>query len=371
VTLVRLLVLVLGLSHLRGCAVPLCDAVGGYPVTTVSTRTGDQRFSSAILTAGGELVIETGMSYLPPQYLTTVVRMDERYGPEEVGKFELVDEFGSGLVRAGDDWWFSLGGKRADRTAGIYFVTPEASFVEIPEVFDAVWLPLDGAEPRGLLVGMGKGGGRALEITRGGVVRRWPLPPINLWGYNLWAAERLPDGAIALFAVDRDHRVVLRVLDGGASAEETVLIDDGDAAHVTTALAPEGMVAVVVRRRAGLFAALFDPRNPAAIRWHQLTEKDESGAFPAVVVHEGKAIVGWSTSDRIRARAFTSERLAGPAATIGPLLRRGERRPSLAVLPDGEELLFLWGEDEVTTRRVPAELAGFALLESLCDRFLE
>ncbi|HYR28556.1 MAG TPA: hypothetical protein VEU30_08825, partial [Thermoanaerobaculia bacterium] len=213
-------------------------------------------------------------------------------------------------------------------------------------------------------------GGRALEITRGGIVRRWPLPPINRWGYNLWAAERLPDGAIALFAVDRDNRLVLSVLDGGDSVE-TVLLDDGDAAYVTTALAPNGMVAAVIRRRSGLHAALFDPRNPAAIQWHELTEKDESGAFPAIVAHEGKVIVGWTSSNRIRARAFTAGRLVGPATTIAPLLRRGERMPSLAILADGEELVFIWGEDEVTTRRVPAELAGFALLENLCNRFLK
>jgi hypothetical protein len=117
-------------------------------------------------------------------------------------------------------------------------------------------------------------------------------------------------------------------------------------------------------------AAVFDPANPASAKWQVLTTKDEPGRFPEVVFHGGRFVAAWlaTQTGELRARTFTAERMA-PAATIAPVQRRGSRLPSIAILPDGEEILFVWQEDEVMSRKVPAELGGFALLHRLCALF--
>jgi hypothetical protein len=366
VTIVRLLFLVLGLSQVRGCFTPLCEAVGGFETKVFTTRTGDQMLADAAKTADGELIVETALSYLPPEYHHTVVKMDDAYGPQELASFSLSNYFGSGVVASGDSWWYSLAGTREENADGVFFLTPEQTFVPVDEIYSADWIPFDGPEPRGLLVGAHGEETRAMEVAPGGVRRRWSMPPVSSFAGGWRDAERLPDGAIALVTFQPASGLELRLLDGDEPAAVSLRKDA--VVRLVTALSADGMVAVVTESRLGeLEAAVFDPKNPGTLRWLALTTKDEPGRYPQVVFHDGRFIAAWFArgANELRARTFTGER-AGAAATIAPFLRRGNAPVSISILPEGEELLFVWQEDEPTMRRVPADFAGLWFAERLC-----
>src|SRR5687768_8582390 len=109
---------------------------------------------SAALTNEGDLIVDTGIGYLPPEYHHTVVRVSETYGPEELAKFDLVsDFFGSGVIASGGSWWYSLAGGRTRNETGVFFVAPEVTFVEVDWIYHGDWLPFDAPEPHGLLIG--------------------------------------------------------------------------------------------------------------------------------------------------------------------------------------------------------------------------
>lgn len=366
-TLIRLLLLAI-VSQLRGCFLPLCEAVGGREPQSVSTRTSDRVLVDAALIKDGDLIVDMAMSYTPPEYHHNIVRVDETYGPEELARYQLTDYFGSGVTASGDSWWYSLAGGRGEKGSAVFFRTPEERVVETGLIFAGEWVPFDQAEPRGLLIADVRKGLQAMEITPGGVLRRWSLPLDNAWAIGARDAQRLPDGAIALVAFRHDTAALhLLILDQG---EPVVVLLRENLKHVrlTTALASDGMLAVVLESNAGeLEAAVFDPHNPGQLRWQLLTPKDEPGRNAAVIFHEGKFIAAWSApgSHELRARTFTAER-PGPLATIAPLLSRGNRIPSISIFPDGEELLFVWQEDGVMSRRVPAEFAGFSFVDRLC-----
>ncbi len=370
---VRLLLLAVGLLNLRGCFTPLCDAVRRYETKVIATRTGDQLLRDAARTAGGDLLLDMGIGYLPPEYHHTVVRANDVYGPQELAKFKLTDHYGSGVVAAGESWWYSIAGRRDGKSeSGVFFATPEVTFVAVDEIHSAEWLPLDDEEPRGLLVGHDRDGLRAVEVTREGVRRQWPLP-MQIAVASVWrSAERLDGGAIALVYFDHaESRIVLEMLDGDEPVR-TVLRGNPSWSHVrlTTALSADGMLAVVLESKSGeLEAAVFDPRNPGELKWQRLTAKDESGRYPRVIFHDGKFIAAWLASTKeLRARTFTAEG-TGPAGTIAPLVQRGTRDPAITIIPDGEELLFLWQADEVMVRRVPEDFAGLWFVEQLCQLF--
>lgn len=365
-TIVRLLLLVLGLAQARGCFTPLCEAAGNFETKVFNPRTGDQMLYDAAKPAGGGLVVETGISYLPPEYHHTVVKMDDAYGPQEVDTFSLSGYFGSGVVASGEGWWYSLAGTREENQNGVYFLTPERTFVPVDAIHTADWIPFDGPEPRGLLVGMGRGELQAMEVTPGGVPRRWSLPAVSAFSGGWRDAERLPDGAIALVTNQPASGVELNLLEGEEPA--VVSLRKDAAVRLVTALSADGMLAVVTESRLGeLEAAVFDPKNPGTLRWLALTTKDEPGRYPQVVFHEDEFIVAWlgPEAKELRARTFTAAR-AGASATIAPFLRRGNAPVSISILPEGEELLFVWQEDEPAARRVPADFAGLWFAERLC-----
>ena len=322
----------------------------------------------AALTAGGDLLIGTGVGYLPPgEHHHTAVRVSDTYGPEHVATFKMgSDYFGAGVVSSGESWWYSIAGARGKDDTGVLFATPEQSFVKVEGIFDGDWIPFDEPEPHGLVVGHDREGLRAVEVTRGGVKGEWRLTDTNVVGHRLRDAERLPGGDIALVSI-RDGGVYLHLL----GRSEIALRTSGSPVRVRTARAGDGALAVVIESRLGeLEGAVFDPKNPASVKWQALTTKEEPGRHPEVVFHDGKFIAAWlaTESNELRARTFTGDGMA-PAATIAPVQRRGNRLPSIAILPHGEEILFLWQEDEVMSRRVPAELAGFAFPERLCALF--
>ena len=365
-TILRLVFLLLGLSHVRGCFTPLCDAAGGFEPKVFTTRTGDQMLYEAAKPAGGDLIVETGISFLPPEYHHTVVKIDEAYGPQELATFTLSTYFGSGVVASGERWWYSLAGTREENQHGVFFLTPEQTFVPVDEMHTADWIPFDGPEPRGLLVGAHREETRAMEVTAGGVRRRWSLPPVSTFSSGWRDAERLPNGSIALVTFQPLHGVELHLLGGDEPAPVSLRRDA--VVRLVTAVSADGMLAVVTETRLGeLEAAVFDPKTPGTLRWLALTTKDEPGRYPQVVFHEDKFIVAWlaPAANELRARTFTGER-AGAAATIAPFLRRGNAAVSISILPEalpeGEsELLFVWQEDEPTMRRVPADFADSGL----------
>ena len=369
----RLVLLLLGLTHLRGCFTPLCDAVRGFSETsTVVTRTGTELLVSAVRGAEGNLAVATSMGFMPPEYHYTVVEMSESGGPNEIARFKLTSDFGGALSGENGKWWFSLAGRETeDHAALVAFVTPELRKVRVAVGGGGgEWLPFDGAEPRGLLVSFGAASHRAIEVTPGGARREWPLPVVNSFSTGWWAAERLAGGSIALVQYDHSAAsVILRIL--GSDVKELVLRDQlGGSARVATAISAEGdQLGVVIELKDGTIeAAVIGPVVPATIDWKKVTAKDDPGRYPAAAFHEGKLVVAWfaSQTDQLRARTLTGGHL-GPAATIAPLHRRGNTLPAISILPEGEEILFVWQADEITTRRVPAEFAGLNLIEALCS----
>jgi hypothetical protein len=324
--------------------------------------------TDAALTANGELILDTGIVFLPPgEHDHTAVRVSSTYGPEEIAKFKIVTPyFGTGVVASGDSWWYSIAGGRGKDDSGVFFLTPEPSFVKVEEFYDGDWIAFDEPEPHGLLVGHRRDGLHAAEITRGGVRKKWRLPDTNVVGHRLRDAELLSGGEIALVSI-RDGAVHLQVL----GDPEIVLRRSGSPVRVRTARTDDGMLGVLIETRLGeLEAAVFDPKNPGDVTWQQLTTKEDPGRFPEIVFHDGKFIAAWLVTEmnELRARTFTASGMAA-TATIAPVLRRGGRLPSISILPDGEEILLVWQEDEVMSRRVPAELGGFGFLERLCALF--
>ena len=367
-TILRLVLLALGLSHLRGCYAPLCDAARGFgEIETVVTRAGMQAMTDAIRDAEGNLVVSTGIAFTPPEYHQTVIEVNRFVGPRDVAKFQLDHYFGEGLSGADGKWWYSLAGTRkGDSTSGVFFVTPEPRFVAVSRFSQGEWLPFDEAEPRGMLVEMSGERTRALEVTPGGVRRQWTLPVVNSFSIGWWAAERLTDGSIALLQYDRNtYNVILRIL--GQDVKELVLRDQLPHVWLASAVSPGGKLAVVIDRREGdIDAAIIDPAVTSAIEWKKVTTKAEPGRYPEAAFDGERLIVAWVGDHQLKARTITDGRLT-PVATLAPLRRRGGGLPAITILPEGEEILFVWQADEVMKRRVPADFSGLNLLEALCS----
>src|SRR5688572_19149488 len=209
--------------------------------------------TDAALLKNGDLLVDAGIGYVPPgEYHHTVVRVDGTYGPEEVVTFKLLsDYFGSGVVASGESWWYSIAGGRTAHEPGVFFATPEVSFIRVEGLYDGDWMPFDGPEPHGLLVGHDRDGLRAVEVTRGGVKRQWSVAPTNTVGHRLRDAERLPDGSIALVAIHDKFALTLEILEGDKEPRSLTLHESTSPFRVGTAVADDGMLAVLIETNLG------------------------------------------------------------------------------------------------------------------------
>jgi hypothetical protein len=373
-----LLAALVAFLQLRSCTSAICAAASfrGGPFAARTLSSPSLAPQGAVVLSGDAVATLTK----PANDAWRVVVSGSR---DELPAVSHAREFGGGalLPMTGGRWWFASAGVR-EETYGTTFLTGSAtegevreSFVPHPRLGPNLLLPLPATEPRALHLSYTGNALEALEVSPAGIGRTWRMEPPARRTFLAgdWSAEALPDGRIAVVAIEHDgpdeSRIVLRLLDDGARVVATTLQQARVLSQLATAIDSGGqlVVATVVARPAGstIEATRLDPSSPAAA-WRDLSE---AGAFsPRVAATPDGIVVAWLRSSR--ALQFEARDLsgAGEAIVIGAAGGRTRFDSFATVQPgDDDQLTFVWTDDagRLTARTLVAPLAGFAFAERL------
>jgi hypothetical protein len=376
----KILALVLGLAQLRSCANSFCGALDVQrfaPRTVRLHATAAQRVIDVAAMEGGVLLIVAGADDNPEDRERTVQRWSDRRGAELLFDAHFRDVIGEGVAAtAGGQWWYTAAGNYENRWGAMFVVSNGSPrFVALPIFGGNHWLPLKGEVPGGLYLYQDHDATRAMEAAPDGIRRSWTIPGAGAAMRGWWAAERLPDGAIALASLEGapqrlPSKVHLRVLRDD-SYDEFLLESGSEANRVGIAAdRSRGTVMVVVERPQGAIDAfLVDLRSGSSSRL-RLSEADEKARFPAISATASGFVVAWtnlaSRPAAIRARAIENGAPGLVAVTVGAIAVPPDREPVLRVVADDAEDVFAW--EGSMQRRLPSHLAGFGLMTELRER---
>nr|MDQ3281398.1 hypothetical protein [Acidobacteriota bacterium] len=336
----------------------------------------------------GELLVAARATLVLPNEERHLLRLTERFGAAPLTTLRLRFPVGEGAFTSSSrGWWYTVAGNHQPNRWGIAFVEWGAenevrtAFVGLPLGVETIWLPLAAPAPQGVSVAQtaARDGVVLSYVTPGGVKNSWTVPrPLEVRPRQ-WSAQLLPDGTIAVVAIegtpDAPARVVLHLLDphGASAREEIVLAESLDAWDLNSAVEADGALAVVVRNASGIRGAIVDPHLQTAVHWRLLSESGESVSYPRVISAEPNFVVAWTSSraGALQLRARTLKRKSADLAptTIATVASRSGKTPFFTAISDEDELLFFWQSDGLVTRRLPSDLGGYALLAAIHECF--
>lgn len=356
-------------AQLKGCATSLCGLtdLGRYEAREVDLFAPGMQDIAAVRTmTDGTLLVAGRTPVSPVADEFHLLRWSPERGPEPLAR-PFVLAFGlREWLRADRDggWWYSAVGTRENVVGATFVQEEEQQFVRVPFEGPEVWLPLDVPQPRGLYVHDTAEGTRFDDVRHDGVVRSWIVSGRREVLPERWTAEALPDGRVAVIALQPRTaedilraRVVLTIL-GNDPLSEVVLDERDDLVRVTSAMGTGGRMALVLQTNTALLGAIVDPLQPTAVEWQPLSG---DSAIPKVIASGDDFVVAWTSNNVLRARTLKRE----ATVDVATIVSRDDRRRFFSVEADGDELLFYWQGDHLGTRRLPANLAGFALLDIL------
>lgn len=287
--------------------------------------------------------------------------------------------------RSAEGWWFSREGGEG-RARSVLFVsggdTVRPSRVDLKGLRPLAWLPIRGEMPRGVVAAVAEEQ-PALhldEVTPAGVK---PLAAFPWWQTGLhqtvlesrWSAEALPDGRVAVVAVDgppADMALTLRIT-GDEPVEARIPCAAAIDYPLATAADGFGRLAVVgVTRQQSVLAVIVDTAHPESPVCRTISERGEIAAqpafgSPAIAWAGDRFVAGWIRSDgMVRACELGNLRfpplvidVGGDAAVDRPLRR-------LLVAAD-DSVTYIWRErgGGFRLRRMPNTLAGYAFADEL------
>lgn len=297
------------------------------------------------------------------------------------------------VISTPEGWWLSRQGGQGSKHA-VFFVHGgerlQMTRVEVPpHRYPLVWLPLEGADPRGVLISAGNAQPSLLmdEVTPAGVK---PLASFSWWqptfqqtlAANRWSAEVLNDGRIAVIGVDGppgEEKLTMRILGEGEPVDSVLLCEAELDGPIATAVDGANRVAVVGLSKSGDVVALFaDVDAPGAARCLRISASEETAAKPPfgtpAVVWDGRAFVAAWISDegRVLAAELGALRANPRAIEVG----RGaatERTLHQLIQVSGETLTLVWRDrgGSLVRRRIPESFTGYLVADGFCDRLKE
>jgi hypothetical protein len=198
---------------------------------------------------------------------------------------------------------------------------------------------------------------------------------------RLTSAELLPDGRIAVITHHKDSQRLSLLLLADDDRIDIVSLGYKMAIQLATAVDSSGRIAIATftadRRVDG---TVIDPaRAPAESNWRELRSGIRllggTGELQVAPVSDA-FVVAWINRSEIPPRLEVGNLHAayagGPFLTVGPLADRGRDTFFSLRSEDGEPVLTWDDGTYIMTRRLPASLAGYSLIERMaalyCDR---
>jgi len=277
-----------------------------------------------------------------------------------------------GFVVAGNTWWYGALAE-SDSAAATTFIRSNGSRTThvdpLKEASGWRLIVLPGENPRALEFSSTDELTLVRELEWTGALRSWRLPPAyRLWGYM--AAERLPDGRIALFSNREGFRMYLLTGDG---AVDSILLRPSHFRQFGTAMDDAGHIAIVAADDDArtVEGAIIDVSRPKEAQWRVLRRSARvtgNGREVQVVRITNGFVAAWINEGqerRIEATEFDERGDRGVVVNVGRASPR-ERSAFFDLQSTRDELTFWWDDGEHLFRRqLPASLTGYALVEAL------
>lgn len=288
------------------------------------------------------------------------------------------------VLVAQDHWWYSRAYKNlVGSNSRVFFISGIGSGVG-QSVVDThrrrpiVWLPLRGRTPAGVLLSDSDDLSSIVadEISESGVKTIGSFPT-TFPGSGLLssAAERLPDGRIALFSPERPMGAAARFMLRLFTADGHVVEKQLPCAKVINgalmaSVDAEGRVGVVGLSAANeVVAMLINPDQPEQVLCRVISPPGETAATidrgsPTIVAADHEFFAGWIRSDdRLRLCQFNHLDTAPIVISAGDDADTWRGLGTLIRVNDNETLTLTWRTDRgIAIRRMPQAVAGFALL---------
>lgn len=284
---------------------------------------------------------------------------------------------GEYLFARGSRWWYGVAVKR-NGVQGTYFVSEDGSSSVIPVSgqYLSLWIPLKIVTPRALVLSMSDSGMPvATEIDTNGPVRTWQLP-MDLG--RLASAELLPDGRIAVVTNDKDSRHLTLLLLADDDRIEIISLGYKMAIQLATAVDSQGRVAIATsttdRRVDGTVIDLS--RVPMEPKWRELRQGSRVtgglGELQVASVSDGFAVAWVNRSEsppRLETGNLHASHGDGAFLNVGAVADRGGGAVFSLRSEDGEPV-FTWDDGfHIMTRRLPASIAGYLLIERMAEAY--
>ncbi|HEX2832292.1 MAG TPA: hypothetical protein VHW00_04715 [Thermoanaerobaculia bacterium] len=367
--------IVWSLAQLASCAGTFCNALERPLFPARMTNLGrtadvDVMVGFELLEADEWLLVGTA------EKSRVLLRFSENDGLRPLANIRA-QSVGEGSGVDGDAWWYAIAGGLGNQWGAMFLQEqePQSRIVPLPFAGTSRFVAVRGGSARGLYlyVDPHDGATRAIEVTPDGIQHRWDLAGRDLLTTaEFLMAVRREDESIALL-VGEAERVTLKVLAANAAPGEFVLSEEPGFRYAAAANRREELL-LVSESANRLRAIHVDLAKPDRIETIWLTGEQERSRFPTVAETDDGFVVAWIGGEtQLRARTIAHGRLALLPMNVGPITRRGERRPFVAVRPSGDSLVFVWERgDDIVARTLPASSSGVALLTSvearLCDR---
>ncbi|HYP18102.1 MAG TPA: hypothetical protein VEQ65_12895, partial [Opitutus sp.] len=144
-------------AQLKGCATSFC---GLTDLSRYEAREADlfapgvQDIAAVATMRDGTLLVAGRTRLSPVADEFHLLRWSSERGAETLARFALEFDLREALwaEREGGGWWYSVAGTR-DNVVGVTFVREQGQqFARVPFEGPHIWVPLSGAEPRGLYI---------------------------------------------------------------------------------------------------------------------------------------------------------------------------------------------------------------------------
>lgn len=293
-------------------------------------------------------------------------------------------DLSSSVIATERAWWFSRYGVEG-MIASVFFVVSDGAIretrVNVPRYDRALWLPVRGAEPRGMFVAVDEEQHALVvtEVTPAGSKPRGAFPwpeegAMRTLENDRWSAEPLGDGRVAIVGIDAaGETLMLRIVGEGEPVESPIPCASGMVTPFHTAVDASGRLAVAgLSQKRAVIAILLDADRPQDARCRVISAPDEVAArqgfgTPSVVWTGEHFVAGWIREDgTVRASQLGNLRAPPPVIDVaeGADVDRPLRR---LVYSENEYVTFVWNDrgGDVVQRRLPATLNGYAFLSEL------
>lgn len=243
-----------------------------------------------------------------------------------------------------------------------------------------LWVPLRGDDPAGLHLTLTHDALSVVEVELAGARGSWTLPPVTPRSLtpSHHSAERLPDGRIALVAIEEGRqgpgRVLLHLLGAQGEVSDSVLAEGNRYGGVATELDERGRLVVALNvTRDGkelVEVAAIEAGETSAGEWRTVSG-DGAASSPRLIEVEHGMVAAWiergmSGELELRACDVRGDRPHPLSIRVGTMGFDSPRTHRFAAHAVDEQPLFVWYAAEgVTARRVPPSVSGLAVLEQL------